>query len=228
MSLKEFVKIAVGLREHPKVIQAGDDGGWLYVCAIMWSKEHDTDGFIPAHVVPRLTGLKRPNVVAKKLVSAGLLEEFSGGFRIHDYLNYQESAEKRSAAGRKAAAARWSGNRAAEPNGKCDPHANRTAIASESHADRNANAMRSRITEEEEEKRKTPPDPPMGGRERDRLRYGLEFNSWVAECFPGVQPSLVEFCVQALRRQNQEPTIENLRPLIDAGGVFPRKPKEAA
>lgn len=160
MSLKEFVKIAVGLREHPKVLQAGDDGGWLFVCAIMWSKEHDTDGFIPAYAIARLTGLKRPGVAVKKLVSAGLLEEFSDGFRIHDYLDHQESSERRSAAGRKGAAARWSANGGREPNQACDPHADRTMDASGSHPDRNANAMRNRNAEEEEEKEKeTPPTP---------------------------------------------------------------------
>lgn len=160
MSLKEFVKIAVGLREHPKVLQAGDDGGWLFVCAIMWSKEHDTDGLIPAYVIPRLTGLKRPNVAVKKLVSAGLLVEFSEGFRIHDYLDYQESSERRSAAGRKGAAARWSANTPVEPKAASDSHTDRTGDASDSHTDRTTTAMRNRNAEEEEEKEEdTPPTP---------------------------------------------------------------------
>jgi hypothetical protein len=142
VSLKEFVKIAVGLREHPKILKAGDEGGWLYVCAIMWSKEHDTDGFIPNYAVHRLTGLKNPNKVMERCVAAGLLEWADGGWMIHDYLEVQESAARRKAAGRKAAAARW--------HGKGD--ANRIANASGSHPDRIAPSHPNGNTEEEKEK----------------------------------------------------------------------------
>lgn len=138
MSLKEFVKIAVGLREHPKVLQAGDDGGWLFVCAIMWSKEHDTDGFVPAYALTRLTGLKQPSKIAARLVAAGLFEVADGGWMVHDYLEIQESSQKRRDAGRKAAEARWEKERAKQTQNDTD--ANRTAIA-----------MRNRNAEEEEE-----------------------------------------------------------------------------
>lgn len=218
MSLKEFVKIAVALREHPKVLHAGDDGGWLYVCAIMWSKEHDTDGFIPEHVVPRLTGLKQPLKVVAKCVTAGLLEVVDGGWAIHDYLEVQESSEARKAAGRKAATVRWERARAMR-NGY------------ESHANGNANAVRGRNTEEEEEEEKTPPNPPqaggvcpaplIGGRARDRTAIETQIASFVAEHFPGVPAGLVTHCAAQLRSAKREPTVAALRPLIQqhTGGI---------
>ena len=80
-------------------------------------------------------------------------------------------------------------------------------------------------TEVEEKRSNTPPTPPRGGRERERLEYGLAFNAWVAEHFPGVQPSLVEYSAGILRGRNRVPTVEELRPLIETGAV---RPKEAA
>lgn len=220
MSLKEFVKIAVALREHPKVLHAGDDGGWLYVCAIMWSKEHDTDGFIPEHVVSRLTGLKQPLKVVAKCVAAGLLEVADGGWAIHDYLEVQESSEARKAAGRKAATVRWERERAMRD-------------ASESHPNGTANAMRGRNTEEEEEEEeeKTPPDPPQAGgvcpaplssgRARDRQARDREISSFAGQHFPNVPVGLVSHCAAQLRTAKREPTADALRPLVNqhTGGI---------
>lgn len=148
MSSKEFVKISVGLREHPKVLQAGDMAGWLFVCAIMWSKEHDTDGFVPEYAVGRLTSIKRPMVAIRKLVEGKLLEPVENGWVIHDYLEHQESSERRRSAAKTAAKARWDREKAMRS-------------ASDTHAIRNANALRNRNAEEEEEEEKTP-KPPEG------------------------------------------------------------------
>lgn len=134
--MKEFAKIDVGLREHPKILQAGDEAAWLFVSAILWSKEHDTDGLIPEYVVPRLTGIKQPHRAVRKLVDAGLLEVLEdGSYFVHDYLEHQESSEERrskrhaaSVAGRIGAAKRWgseapngsNGNRHSEPHSRPD------------------------------------------------------------------------------------------------------------
>lgn len=114
--MKEFAKIDVALREHPKILQAGDAAAWLFVSAILWSKQHDTDGFVPEHAIGRLTGLRNPSNAAVKCVDAGLLEIVEGGLRIHDYLDHQESSKDRrskrhaaSVAGRMGAAKRWGG-----------------------------------------------------------------------------------------------------------------------
>lgn len=100
-----WVKLDDGFPDHPKVAQAGDLAAWLYVCGLTYSNRLLTDGFIPESVVPRLTGLKGPVSLAKRLVNAGLWERAEGGYRIHDYLEYQPSADK-AAQEREANAAR--------------------------------------------------------------------------------------------------------------------------
>jgi hypothetical protein len=157
VSLKEWVRIAVGLREHPKVLQAGDDAGWLFTCSLMWSKEHDTDGVIPAYAIDRLNGYsgRRLARAVHACVTAGLWEEHADGFRIHDYLDHQESSERRKAAAKKAANARWDAEKAMRS-------------ASESHsdgnADRTADAIRDGNAEKRREERETPPpNPPASG-----------------------------------------------------------------
>lgn len=160
MSLKEWVKIAVGLREHPKVLEAGDDAGWLFVCSLMWSKEHDTDGAIPGYAVERLNGLKGRRLAAAvhKVVAVGLWEVTDSGFRIHDYLDHQESSERRKAAAKKAAEARWGAEKGMRSASDSHPHR---------IADRNANAMRDRNAEKRREEEEIPPSPPRGNRARD-------------------------------------------------------------
>jgi hypothetical protein len=158
MTLKEYVKIAVGLREHPKILQAGDDAGWLYVCAIMWSKEHDTDGFIPRYALARLNGQRNKMRLCSRLVAVALFEVRDDGWFIHDYLDVQESSERRKRAGKIGAEARWNKDKAMRS-------------ASESHANGTANgtavAMRNRNgeeeEEEEEEEEKNTPQPPQAG-----------------------------------------------------------------
>lgn len=209
MSLKEFVKIAVGLREHPKVLEAGDDAGWLFVCSLMWSKEHDTDGLIPNYAVTRLNGLsgRRLTAAVHKACTVGLWHRTDSGFLIHDYSDYQESSEKRKAAAKKAADARW---------GAKDPMRSASESHTERNANGNANAMRNRNAEKEEEKEEEiPPSPPQGGRAREKLEYELKFNAWVAENFPGIQPALVEFFCGRLRGRGIQPTVSVLRALLD-------------
>lgn len=90
-----WVRLDDGFPEHPKVARAGDLAAWLYVCGLTYANRQATDGYIPASIVPRLTGLKNPLVLAKKLVAVGLWEPADDdGYRIHDYLDYQPSSDR--------------------------------------------------------------------------------------------------------------------------------------
>ena len=86
-----WVRIDENFPEHPKIMAAGDDAAWWFVCALAYSNRHLTDGFIPASTVKRLTNHKRPIILAVKLVEVGLLDQTEGGFQIHDFLHYQPS-----------------------------------------------------------------------------------------------------------------------------------------
>lgn len=105
--------------EHPKILAAGDAGAWLWTACIAYSKRHRTGGRIPKNW-PGFAGRARRQALAKAL-TAGILERDGDDIVVHDYSDANWSEEKRSAAGAKAAAARWSKG----SNGD----ANRNAIA---------------------------------------------------------------------------------------------------
>jgi hypothetical protein len=80
--------------DHPKVIDAGPLAAWLYVCGIGYCNRLLTDGHIPSGQVRKLADVDNAGELAATLVRVGLWEEVEGGYRIHDYLDYQPSAEQ--------------------------------------------------------------------------------------------------------------------------------------
>lgn len=118
-----YVRVSDHLPEHPKISAAGGEAGWLFVAGLCYCSRNLTDGFIPASVVGRLTDLRRPGVLASRLVEAGLWHgpghgcsgcpPVAAGFVVHDYLDFQRSAgqvaevrAKRAAAGRRGGRAK--------------------------------------------------------------------------------------------------------------------------
>lgn len=80
------------LGNHPKVMALDDAllpamGLWV-MCGVYCAK-HLTDGFVPRKVVRMYGGEKQ----AKALESAGLFRAVSGGWMIHDYLDWNPSKE---------------------------------------------------------------------------------------------------------------------------------------
>jgi hypothetical protein len=78
--------------DHPKIVEAGPMAGWLYVCGLTYSTRYLTDGFIPRAQVKRLADLPDCDDLAGRLVHVGLWEAVEGGYRIHDYLDYNRSS----------------------------------------------------------------------------------------------------------------------------------------
>ncbi|HEX5496890.1 MAG TPA: hypothetical protein VFX70_20200 [Mycobacteriales bacterium] len=129
-----YIRVSDHLPEHPKISAAGGEAGWLFVAGLCYCSRNLTDGFIPAAVVGRLTDLRRPTVLAGRLVETGLWHErghtcptcppVAGGYLVHDYLAFQRSAAqvadikaKRAAAGRAGGRAKaQAGHRAATPS----------------------------------------------------------------------------------------------------------------
>lgn len=128
-----WVRIEPEMIDHPKIIGLSDAAFALHVRAICYCNRHLTDGEVPAPALAKL-GRRR---AAAELVSAGLwLQEESGNYHIHDYLEYQPSrrtvherreglSDRRAEAGRKGAAKRWhadsnrDGKQPSDQNGKC-------------------------------------------------------------------------------------------------------------
>lgn len=90
-----WVKLDDTFAEHPKVEMAGDEAAWLYVCGLLYAYRADTNGFVPAAKVSKLTGLRNPRRLAEKLVEVRLWETVEDGFLIHDYLKHQQSSQER-------------------------------------------------------------------------------------------------------------------------------------
>lgn len=106
-----WVKLDDQFPNHPKVLKAGGAAAWLYVAGLCYSQAHLTDGIIPAVAVPRLIDydslaslnpLSRQYVATLRrvvqelctsLVDHGLWELVPGGYRIHDYHDYNSTAE---------------------------------------------------------------------------------------------------------------------------------------
>lgn len=79
---------------HPKVRGLSDASFRLYICAICWSNLHMTDGKIPGAQLRFVSDVRAPKQRADELVTAGLWDITDDGWQIHDYLEYQPSAEK--------------------------------------------------------------------------------------------------------------------------------------
>lgn len=75
---------------HPKVLKAGN-GAWGAMCRmIAWSKAHGTNGEIPGSVARMIaTGEELDSAF-----EAGLLETRPDGYAIHDFLDWNDSAQR--------------------------------------------------------------------------------------------------------------------------------------
>jgi hypothetical protein len=88
-----WIKLSVDYPSHPKVIKAGPEAAWLAVAAMTYARKHMTNGLIESAVVPTLAAVKRPLVLAAKLVEVGLWEVCGDAFLIHDFLKWNPSRE---------------------------------------------------------------------------------------------------------------------------------------
>lgn len=84
-----WVRIDDSFYDHPKLIGLDACEIGLWVVMLAWSNRYMTDGYLPAAAVKRFQHELEP----ERLVTAGLWTEETDGYRIHDYLDYQPSAE---------------------------------------------------------------------------------------------------------------------------------------
>lgn len=105
-----WVRLDDGVYDHPKLLAVSPRTRWVWVAGLAWSSRYRQDGLVPRGALHPLQGTPRD---AAGLVAAGLWlpDPEAGGWRIHDYGQYQpmngELSRKRSEAGRKGAQARW-------------------------------------------------------------------------------------------------------------------------
>ncbi|GAA6122597.1 hypothetical protein BPY_07050 [Bifidobacterium psychraerophilum] len=106
-----WFKVDDGFYRNPKSAVLSDTATSLWLRAATWSCDLLTDGFVPEKMLPMF---RSPQDAAQELCDAGLWEKTEGGWRFHDWFDYQPSAEeveelkqKRKEAGRRGAMARW-------------------------------------------------------------------------------------------------------------------------
>jgi len=83
-----MARLDTGWHAHPKIVGLGWAAMGLHCWSISYSDHHRTDGFVPMGVWPSLGGT---STAVKVLVAAGLWEPVAGGYRVHDYLDYNRS-----------------------------------------------------------------------------------------------------------------------------------------
>lgn len=103
-----WVKHSDDFSSNPKVIGLSDKAYRLHFCALEYCSRHLTDGFVSELALRSIAvsaGLSRPKSSANALVSAALWKVQRGkGWRIHDFLEYNPTADVVKAERKKAAA----------------------------------------------------------------------------------------------------------------------------
>lgn len=89
-----WVKLDDDFSDHRKIMAVGPLAAWMHVCALCYCARLLTDGFIPAAQVRKLADVDDATSLAALLVREGLWQSAEGGYRIHDYLEYNPSREQ--------------------------------------------------------------------------------------------------------------------------------------
>jgi hypothetical protein len=129
-----WVRLDDGFYDHPKARAVGKDGRELYIAGLCRVAQILSDGFIPDHDLPLVAAKAevRPKPTATRLVTAGLWEKVDGGWLVHDYHDYNPTAEaEREKRRKRAEAGRKGGLRSRPPahNGQAAAEANASANA---------------------------------------------------------------------------------------------------
>lgn len=91
-----WFKVDDSFHSHPKVLATTPAALGLWVVAGAWSSANLTEGFVPDHALPRLIPDSEP--LAKELVSNGLWTRAKGGYRFHDFAEYNPTRSEAIAA----------------------------------------------------------------------------------------------------------------------------------
>jgi hypothetical protein len=93
-----MARLDTGWFSHPKMMALGLMGMGLHAWSISYCDANLTDGFIPEGAVPRsLAGCSQ---ALRVLVETGCWQPVPGGYRLHDFLEYNRSRAEVEAAKR--------------------------------------------------------------------------------------------------------------------------------
>ena len=89
-----WVKIDDATPLHPKVIHAGAQALGVWLACLCYAQRTLSDGFIPIKDLPYLLPGAQVHRAMKRLVKERLMEVVPGGYRIHDYSDFQPTREQ--------------------------------------------------------------------------------------------------------------------------------------
>lgn len=89
-----WVRIDDQAPRHQKFLKAGPSACWLWVCGTAHCQSQLSDGFVSDEALPMIGIPKGYKSLAGLLVKAGLWERIEGGYRVHDYLDYNKSRQE--------------------------------------------------------------------------------------------------------------------------------------
>ena len=126
-----YIQVEASVRTHRKFLKAGPAASWLWLCGVGYCQDGLTDGFIPFEAIDFL-GIK--GTTARKLkvtlVAVGLWDEVPGGWRVHDYLKHNKSADTVNAGKKEKRVAGAAGGRASgEARREASASASASAVA---------------------------------------------------------------------------------------------------
>lgn len=110
-----WVKIDDKAPSHPKLIAAGAEAAWLWLCGLCYCNSYQTDGIIPQGALRALNpgagwDLRKLKKLAEKLVDAGLWEHIDDTattserpYNVKNYAEYQQAATKLATEERRSA-----------------------------------------------------------------------------------------------------------------------------
>ncbi|MDA3936946.1 MAG: hypothetical protein PF636_08875 [Actinomycetota bacterium] len=135
---RPHIKIDQSITSHQRTIKIAAKYFYasigLHVAAIGWCDRLRTNGHLPADIVPTL-GKGGYKAAQSELLRVGMWECTDDGFLIHDYLDWQDSAEdinRRSQRGRENAGRRW---QTEEAEASCNASGIATGNADETRRD---------------------------------------------------------------------------------------------
>lgn len=157
-----WLRIDDSFEDHPKVDSLSDAAHRLWVRAACWCRKPTnahTFGFVPRGrlrtIAKNSASPAQLEKLAQELVDAtgdgmfehGLWEVVEGGWRFHDWADYQPEDDeerikaKRSEAGRKGAAARWAGHKQSNASANGNAHGKTDGTASSTASFANSKPM---------------------------------------------------------------------------------------
>ena len=145
-----WIRVDDKLANHPKILRAGaglgGDGAAIALGMFHWglsySCEYFTDGFLPREIVAGCRHTRRPLKVAAVFEAVNLWEAIEGGWRIHDFHDWNLSAdEAREFRSRKAEAGHRGGVRSGQVRAKQTPKQNGSSCFADASVTDEANGQ---------------------------------------------------------------------------------------